>query len=386
MFKGIDYYDIESELPQKAREVRGRTRAFVEQEVMPVIRDHYREGTFPLHLVPRMGDLGMFGASLSGYGLPGLDSLSYGLMMQELERGDSAFRSFASVQGALVMYPILTFGSEEQRQRWLPLLASGRAVGCFGLTEPEYGSDPAGMTTRAKKEGDHYLLSGAKMWITNGAVADVALVWARLDGIIRGFLVERGTPGFSATEIGGKLSLRASVTSGLVLEEARVPAENLLPGAKGLKSALMCLDQARYGIVWGALGSAMACFGEALDFAGKRQLFGRPLAAFQLTQAKLADMLTEITKGQLLAFRLARLREAGRLRPEQVSLAKRNNVRMALETARTVRGMLGARGITDACQSMRHMCNLESVDTYEGTYEIHTLALGKDLTGISAFS
>lgn len=386
MFKGIDYYDIESELSQQARQVRDSARAFVEQEALPHIREHYRAGSFPLHLAPRMGELGMFGANLSGYGLPGIDSLAYGLLMQELERGDSAFRSFASVQGALVMYPILTFGSESQKQRWLPLLASGRAIGCFGLTEAEHGSDPAGMTTRAVKKGNSYLLSGVKMWITNGSVADLALVWAKLDGVIRGFLVERGTPGFSANDIGGKLSLRASITSGLVLDQAPVPEENLLPGAFGLKSALSCLNQARFGIVWGVLGAAMACFDEVLVYSGERQLFGRPMASFQLTQAKLADMLTEITKGQLLALQLARLKEAGRLRPEQVSLAKRNNVRMALEVARTARGMLGAKGITDAFQSMRHMCNLESVDTYEGSYEIHTLALGRDLTGIDAIS
>lgn len=386
MFKGIDYYDIESELSQPARQVRDSARAFVEQEALPHIREHYRAGSFPLHLAPRMGELGMFGANLSGYGLPGIDSLAYGLLMQELERGDSALRSFASVQGALVMYPILTFGSESQKQRWLPLLASGRAIGCFGLTEAEHGSDPAGMTTRAVKKGNSYLLSGVKMWITNGSVADLALVWAKLDGVIRGFLVERGTPGFSANDIGGKLSLRASITSGLVLDQAPVPEENLLPGAFGLKSALSCLNQARFGIVWGVLGAAMACFDEVLVYSGERQLFGRPMASFQLTQAKLADMLTEITKGQLLALQLARLKEAGRLRPEQVSLAKRNNVRMALEVARTARGMLGAKGITDAFQSMRHMCNLESVDTYEGSYEIHTLALGRDLTGIDAIS
>jgi len=386
MYKGIDYYDIESEFSAEARQVRDTARAFVEREVMPHIREHYRAGTFPLNLVPRMGELGMLGANLSGYGLPGIDSLAYGLLMQELERGDSALRSFASVQGALVMYPILAFGSEAQKQRWLPLLASGRAIGCFGLTEPDHGSDPAGMTTRAVKKGNDYLISGAKMWITNGAIADVALVWAKLDGVIRGFLVERGTPGFSANEIAGKLSLRASVTAGLLLHGARVGEECLLPDAVGLKSALKCLNLARYGIAWGALGAAMACFDEVLTFSGERELFGRPMAACQLTQAKLADMLTAITKGQLLALQLARLKEAGRLRPEQVCLAKRNNVRMALEVARTARGMLGAKGITDAYQSMRHMCNLESVDTYEGTYEIHTLTLGRDLTGIDAIS
>jgi glutaryl-CoA dehydrogenase len=386
MFKGIDYYDIDSELSPEARLVRDTTRSFVEREVMPLIREHYRNGTFPTQLVPRLGELGMLGASLAGYGLPGIDSFAYGLLMQELERGDSGLRSFVSVQGALVMYPILVFGSEPQKERWLPLLASGRAIGCFGLTEPDHGSDPAGMRCRAVRQGDEYLLSGVKMWITNGAIADLAVVWAKLDGVIRGFLVERGTPGFSANEITGKLSMRASVTAELVLDEARVPAANLLPAASGLKSALACLTQARYGLAWGALGAAMACFDEVLAYTSERQAFGRSVASFQLTQAKLADMLTEITKGQLLALQLARLRHAGRLRPEQVCLAKRNNVRMALEVARTARGMLGANGITDEYQSMRHMCNLESVDTYEGTYEIHTLILGKDLTGIDALS
>jgi glutaryl-CoA dehydrogenase len=386
MFKGIDYYDIESGLGPEARLVRDTTRSFVEREFLPLVREHYRAGTFALSLTSRMGELGMFGANLSGYGLPGIDSTSYGMLMRELERGDSGLRSFVSVQGALVMYPILTFGSEAQKERWLPLLACGRAIGCFGLTEPDHGSDPAGMITRAERRKGTYLLSGVKMWITNGSIADVALVWAKLDGVIRGFLVERGTPGFTANEIAGKLSLRASITAELVLDEAEVPEENLLPGAVGLKSPLACLDQARYGIAWGALGAAMACFEEALAYSGERKVFGRPLAACQLTQAKLADMLTGITAGQLLALQLARLKEAGRLRPGQVSLAKRNNVRMALEVARTARGMLGANGITDEYQSMRHLCNLESVETYEGTYEIHTLAMGKDLTGFDAFS
>jgi glutaryl-CoA dehydrogenase len=386
MFKGIDYYDIEHSLSAEARLVRDTARAFVEREFLPGIREHYRAGTFPLELTERMGQLGMYGANLSGYGLPGIDNISYGLLMQELERGDSGLRSFASVQGALVMYPILAFGSEAQKERWLPLLASGRAIGCFALTEPDYGSDPSGMITRAVRQGGDYLLSGVKTWITNGTVADVALVWAKLDGVIRGFLLERGAPGFTSNEITGKLSLRASLSAELVLDGARVPGENLIPEAVGLKSALACLDQARYGIAWGALGAAMACFEEALTYTGERKVFGRPVAACQLTQAKLADMLTEITKGQLLALQLGRLKDAGRVRPEQVSLAKRNNVRMALETARCARGMLGANGISDEYQSMRHMCNLESVDTYEGTYEIHTLSLGRDLTGIGAFS
>jgi len=386
MFKGIDYFDIESELTPQARQLRDTARSFVEHEVLPHIREHYRAGTFPPGLVLRMGELGFLGAGFSGHGLPGLDPFASGLLMQELERGDSALRSFASVQGALVMYPILRYGSEAQQERWLPLLASGRAIGCFGLTEPEHGSNPAGMTTRAVKSGNGYLLSGSKMWITNGSIADLSLVWARLEDEIRGFLVERGTAGFRQTALDGKLSHRASDTGSLQLHEVFVPGDNLLPEARGLAAPLSCLNQARYGIAWGVLGAAMACFGEVLDYSGKREVFGRPLAACQLTQAKLADMLTAITTGQLLALQLAKLKGAGRLRPEQVSLAKRNNVRMALEVARSARGILGANGITDWFQSMRHMCNLESVDTYEGTYEVHTLILGKDLTGIDAFS
>jgi glutaryl-CoA dehydrogenase len=386
MFKGIDYYDIESELNPQARLIRDTVRSFVEREFLPVVREHYRAGTFPLELIRTMGELGLFGANLSGYGLPGIDSTSYGLMMQELERGDSGLRSLVSVQGALVMYPILRYGSEEQKAHWLPRLASGEAIGCFGLTEPDHGSDPAGMITRAVRQGEEYLLSGVKMWITNGTIADVAVVWAKLDGEIRGFLVERGTPGFSSSEITGKLSLRASVTAELVLDEARVPKENLLPDATGLKCALSCLNQARYGIAWGALGAAMACFDEALTYSRERTMFGRPVAGFQLTQAKLADMVSSITQAQLLALQLSRLKESGRLRAEQVCLAKRNNVRMALEVARSARGILGANGISDEYQCMRHMCNLESVYTYEGTHEIHTLVIGKDLTGLDAFT
>jgi alkylation response protein AidB-like acyl-CoA dehydrogenase len=386
MFTGIDYYDIEAELSPAARQVRDTARSFVEREVLPHIREHYRAGSFPPGLAVRLGELGMLGAGLVGHGLPGLDPLAAGLLMQELERGDSALRSFASVQGALVMYPISRFGSEAQQQRWLPLLASGRTIGCFGLTEPEHGSNPAGLTTRAVRSGDHYLLTGSKMWITNGSIADVALVWARLEDEIRGFLVERGTPGFKQTAISGKLSHRASDTGSLQLHDAIVPEGNLLPEARGLAAPLSCLNQARYGIAWGALGAAMACFDEVLGYSGNREVFGRPLAACQLTQAKLADMLTAITAGQLLALQLARLKASARLRPEQVCLAKRNNVRMALEVARSARGILGANGITDWFQTMRHLCNLESVDTYEGTYEVHTLILGKDLTGIDAFS
>ncbi len=386
MFNAIDYYDVESELSTESRMIRDSVRGFVEKEFLPVVRDHYRAGGFPGHIIPMLGELGLLGANLSGYGLPGIDNVSYGLVMQELERGDSGLRSFASVQGALVMYPIHTFGSEAQKRRWLPSLGSGKAVGCFGLTEPDHGSDPGGMKTKAVRDGDHYVLSGAKMWITNGSMADVAVVWAKLEGAVRGFLVEKGMPGFSAPEIKSKLSLRASVTSELILEDVRVPSENLLPGVQGLKGPLMCLTQARYGIAWGAIGAAMACFDEALTYTKERRMFGREVASFQLTQAKLADMVTQITAGQLIALKLGRMKDAGKMRPQQVSLAKRNNVRMALEIARTARGMLGANGISDEYQAMRHMCNLESVDTYEGTYEIHTLVLGKDLTGLDAVS
>ena len=386
MFKAVDYYDIESDLSSQARLIRDTVRDFVQREFLPLVRDHYRSGSFPMQLVAPMARLGLFGANLSGYDLPGIDSTSYGLMMQELERGDSGLRSFVSVQGGLVMYPILRYGSEAQKERWLPELASGRAIGCFGLTEPDHGSDPAGMLTHAVRQGSGYALSGVKMWITNGSIADLALVWAKLEGEIRAFLVPRETPGFSANEITGKLSLRASVTAELVLDQALVPEENLLPKALGIKSALSCLNQARYGIAWGALGAAQACFDEALSYCRERSVFGRPVAGYQLTQEKLADMVTGITQGQLLALQLARLKDAGRLRPAQVSLAKRNNVRMALEVARTARGILGANGISDEYQTMRHMCNLETVETYEGTYEVHTLVLGRDLTGIDAFS
>ena len=386
MFKGIDYYGIEGDLSGESRMIRDAVRQFVDREFLPIVRDHYRAGTFPLHLVPKLGEMGLLGANLKGFGLPGIDSVSYGLVMQELERGDSGLRSLASVQGALVMYPIHTFGSEEQKERWLPPLGTGKAIGCFGLTEPDHGSDPAGMKTRAVRDGKGYILNGTKMWITNGTVADVAVVWAKLDGVVRGFLVEKGTPGFLSPEIHSKLSLRASITSELVFEDVRVPAGNLLPGIEGLKGPLMCLTQARYGIAWGAVGAAMACFDEALSYTRERKMFGRRIASFQLSQAKLADMITQITMGQLLALQLGRLKDAGAMRPPQVSLAKRNNVRMALDIARTARGMLGANGISDEYQVMRHMCNLESVDTYEGTYEIHTLVLGKDLTGIDAVS
>jgi len=384
-FKGFDYMAIEGELSGEQRMIRDTVRDFVEREFLPVVTAHYRAGTFPMALVPRLGQLGLLGSPLSGYGCAGIDSVSYGLVMQELERGDSGLRSCASVQGALVMYPIRTYGSEEQRERWLPAMARGEAIGCFGLTEPDHGSDPESMTTRAVRDGDHFVLSGTKMWITNGAVADVALVWAKCDGAVRGFLVEKGTPGFSAPEIRSKLSLRASVTAELVLDEVRVHRSQMLPGVEGMRGPLSCLTQARYGIAWGAVGAAMACLDEALRYTSERTQFGRPLSSFQLTQAKLADMLTKTTTAQLLAWRLGQLKDRGTMLHTQVSMAKRNNVRAALEVARTARGMLGANGISDEYQVMRHLCNLESVDTYEGTYEIHTLVLGRDLTGHSAF-
>ncbi len=401
-FKGVDYYDLSSLLSDEERLVRDTVRRFVDERVMPVIEDHYQAATFPMDLVQPMAELGVLGANLpEEYGCAGLNNVAYGLIMQELERGDSGIRSFASVQGALVMYPIYAFGSEEQKRRWLPRLASGDAIGCFGLTEPDFGSNPSGMRTVAERTDGGWVLNGSKMWITNGTLAEVAVVWAKTrgaaaaeggtpqkgagDGKIRGFLVERGTRGFTAPEMHRKHSLRASVTSELLFDDCEIPAENLLPLSGGLKSPLLCLTQARYGIAWGACGSAMACYDEALRYSLERVQFGRPIAGFQLTQAKLADMLTEITKAQLLCYQLGRLKDRGDMRPAQVSLAKRNNVAMALEIARQARTVLGANGITSEYQVMRHANNLESVLTYEGTHEIHTLVLGQDVTGIAAY-
>lgn len=350
-----------------------------------MIEKHNREATFPQQLIPRLGNLGVLGANLHGYDCAGLNNVAYGLIMQELERGDSGLRSFASVQGALVMYPIYTFGSPEQKDRWLPRLARGEKVGCFGLTEPNFGSDPGGMITKAVREGGGYLLNGTKTWITNGSIADVAVVWAKTDEGVRGFLVEKGTPGFSTSNIEGKFSMRASVTSQLVFDDCQIPQENLLPGTRGLKSPLMCLSQARYGIAWGAIGAAMACYVTALQYARDRVQFGKPLASFQLVQEKLVDMLTEISQAQLLCLHLGRLKDQGTVQPSQISLAKRNNVKAALEIARTARDILGANGICDDYPIIRHMCNLETVNTYEGTYDIHTLIIGQEITGISAF-
>ncbi|MGH9340663.1 MAG: acyl-CoA dehydrogenase family protein [Acidobacteriota bacterium] len=386
-FQGVDFMRTDDLLSDEEKLVRDSVRDFVEDRVIPIIEDHYLAGTFPADLIRPMADLGYFGANLEGYGCAGLNNFAYGLIMQELERGDSGLRSFVSVQGALVMYPIHSFGSEEQKLKWLPRLQAGEAIGCFGLTEPDFGSNPSGLRTRARKQEGAYVLNGSKAWITNGSVADVAVVWARCeDDQIRGFLVEKGTDGFHARDYHNKHSLRASITSELILDNCRIPESNLLPKIEGLKNALMCLTQARYGIAWGAVGSAMACFDTARQWALERRQFGnRPIASHQLVQQKLADMLTEITKAQLLAYRLGRLKDEGKVRFDQVSMAKRNNVSMALEIARTARAILGANGILSDYPVFRHMANLESVYTYEGTHDIHTLILGQSITGIPAF-
>ncbi len=381
-----DFYNIEASFSDEEKAVRDQVREFVQKEVKPVIRDHFREGTFPAHLIKPIGELGLLGANLAGYGCPGLNNVAYGLIMQELEAGDSGIRSFASVQGALVMYPIWAFGSEEQKQKYLPRLASAEMIGCFGLTEPDYGSNPAGMITRAERNAQGYVLNGRKMWITNGTMANVAVVWAKLEGVIRGFVVEKGTKGFRADKMHGKLSLRASDTAELLFDDCQIPEQAILPKSEGLKSPLSCLSQARYGIAWGALGAALACYQEALAYAKGRIMFDKPIAAFQLTQEKFAHMVSEITKMQLLCLHLGRLKDRGNAQPAQISLAKRNNCFHALEIARMCREILGANGIVDDYVAMRHAANLESVKTYEGTHEIHTLILGQAVTGISAFN
>ncbi|MCK6600970.1 MAG: acyl-CoA dehydrogenase family protein [Bacteroidetes bacterium] len=386
-FAGLDYLHLSDFLTEEEKMVQETVRKFVDDEILPVIEDHYLAGTFPLSLIKKLGELGVFGPNLpEKYGCAGLSNIAYGLICQELERGDSGVRSFVSVQGSLVMYPIFAFGSEQQKEYWLPKLASGEKIGCFGLTEPDFGSNPGGMITRSRKDGNSVILNGAKMWITNGTLADVAVVWAKdEEGTIRGYLVEKGTPGFSAPEIKKKHSLRASVTSELVFQDCRIPAENELPGVKGLKGPLSCLNQARYGIAWGALGSAMATYDASLEYAKSRIQFDKPIAGFQLVQQKLVYMLNEITKGQLLALRVGQLKDAGRVRPQHISMAKRNNVDIALESARLARDIMGANGITGEYPVMRHMNNLESVKTYEGTHDIHTLILGQDITGIPAY-
>jgi glutaryl-CoA dehydrogenase len=391
-FEGIDFYDIDALLSEEERMVRDTVRAWVEDRLMPVIGDAYVARRFPKELIPELAELGVLGANLpEEYGCAGLNNVSYGLIMQELERGDSGIRSFVSVQGALVMYPIFAFGSEEHRTEWLPKLASGQAIGCFGLTEPDYGSNPAGMITRAEKTSDGWRLNGAKMWITNGSMADVAVVWAQTGELgdvkaIRGFVVPTNTPGFSATDQKGKLSLLASDTSELVLVDVELPESAMMPDStSGLKHPLMCLTQARYGISWGAVGAAMACFDEALQYSKERVMFDTPIGGKQIQQVRLANMLTSITQGQLLTYRLGRLKDEGKMTAQQVSLAKRANCDMATDIAREARRLLGANGILAEYHSMRHMANLESVYTYEGTHDIHSLILGQTLTGINAF-
>ncbi len=390
-FKGIDYFATDTLLAEEERMIRDTLREWVDDNLLPVINEAYIERTFPRALIPQMAELGVLGANLpEQYGCAGLNNVAYGLIMQELERGDSGIRSFASVQGALCMYPIYAFGSEEQKQQWLPRMAKGEVIGCFGLTEPDYGSNPAGMITTAKQTADGWVINGAKMWITNGSMADIAIIWAKtgeLDDVssIRGFIVPTDTEGFQARDQKGKLSLLASDTSELSLQDVHVPADAILPGSGGLKSPLMCLSQARYGIAWGAVGAAMACFDEALRYSRERVMFDRAIGATQIQQVRLADMLTSITQGQLLCIQLGRLKDAGKVRPQQISLAKRANCDMACDIAREARRLLGANGILVEYSAMRHMANLESVYTYEGTHDIHGLILGQDLTGFAAY-
>ena len=385
-FRGVDYVMIDSLFNDEELLVRQTAREFVEDNVIPVIRECYNDAMFPDQLIPQMSEMGFFGANIDGYGCAGMSNVEYGLIMQELERGDSGVRSFASVQGALVMYPIFSYGTEEQKQRWLPRLATGEAIGCFGLTEPDFGSNPGGMRATARLDGGEWVLNGEKTWITNGGVSHVAVVWARTEAGVQGFLVETGTPGYSISDIHGKLSMRASVTSSLSLAECRIPEENALPGAKGLKTALSCLSQARYGIGWGAIGAAMDCYETARQYSVDRKQFdNKPIASHQLVQEKLAWMVTEITKAQLLAIQVGRVKDRGKADPAHISMLKRNNVAIALECARLSRDLLGANGIMDEYPIMRHLANLETVKTYEGTDHIHALIIGERVTGVQAY-
>jgi len=385
-FRGVDYFAVDSLFSHEELMVRQTARRFADERILPVIRDCFRDGRFPKELVPEMADLGFLGANLEGYGCAGMSNVEYGLVMQELERVDSGIRSFVSVQGALVMYPIHTYGSDAQKEKWLPALAAGKAIGCFGLTEPGYGSNPAGMLTTARRDGDSWVLNGEKTWITNGGISDIAVVWARAEEGILGFLVEAGTPGYSTSDIHGKWSMRASVTSSLAFADCRVPDSARLPGARGLKGPLSCLTQARYGIGWGVIGAAMDCYEAARSYSVVRKQFDdRPIASHQLVQEKLAWMITEITKAQLLAMQAGRLKDRHKLEPAQVSMLKRNNVAIALDCARIARDLLGANGITDEYPIMRHLCNLESVKTYEGTDHIHALVIGEKVTGVAAY-
>jgi glutaryl-CoA dehydrogenase len=385
-----DLYRIDDLLSDEEKAARNLVAEFIDREYLAIVGRHFRNGTFPTELIPKLAEMGLFGANLHGYGCAGMNNVSYGLILQELERGDSGLRSFASVQSSLSMYPIYTFGSDEQKERLLPSMAKGKLLGCFGLSEPDFGSDPGGMRTRARRQGDYYILNGSKMWITNGSIADIAVVWAKTDNggpeSIRGYLVEKGMPGYRASEIHGKFSLRASYTSELSFQDVKVPVRNVLPNVEGLKGPLSCLNNARFGIAFGVTGAAVACFEGAREYAISRVQFGKPIASFQLTQEKLADMLQEIVKAQLLSLRLGRLKDEGKATPNMVSLAKRNNVKSALEIARLARSIYGANGITDEYPPVRHMLNLESVYTYEGTHEVHTLVLGKAITGIDAFA
>ena len=384
-YEGVDFYNLDQHLTEEELMVRDLVRDWVDEEVLPIIEDYYTRGTFPLELIPKIGEMGLFGCNLSWYECAGLSNVAYGVIFQELERGDSAIRSCVSVQGSLTMYPIHAFGTEEQKNKYLPRMAKGELIGCFGLTEPDHGSDPGGMETKAVEDGDSFIINGAKMWITNGTIADLAIVWAKLDGKIRGFIVEKGDKGFTAPEMKGKHSLRASITSELVFQDCRIPKDRILPEVQGLKGPLSCLNQARFGIAWGSLGAAMGCFHSSVDYAKSRIMFKKPIASFQLIQNKLSWMLREITKGQLLAYHLGRAKDKGEATPEMISLGKMNNVDIALQISRTSRDIHGANGILNEYSIMRHMANLESVYTYEGTHDIHNLILGRWITGLQAF-